>query len=104
LIPVAKAGKCEIPEFHWTFGFRVICETACAWLLGGPERPMEDRLMSRGAQKFKQGDVTKAVKAVVKAGVPVGRVEIENGKIVVIAGNKPEEIPANENEWDSVLK
>ena len=65
---------------------------------------MEDRLMSRGAQKYKQGDVTKAVKAVVKAGVPVGRVEIENGKIVVIAGNKPEEIPANENEWDSVLK
>jgi hypothetical protein len=39
--PVAKRDKCEIPKFHWTFGFRVICETACAWLLGGPERPME---------------------------------------------------------------
>jgi hypothetical protein len=32
--------------------------------------------MSRGAQTFKQGDVTKAIKAVVKAGVKDWRLEI----------------------------
>lgn len=42
--------------------------------------------MPRSAQTFKQGDVTRAVRAVVKAGVRVGRIEISDGKIVVIAG------------------
>ena len=36
--------------------------------------------MSRGAQSFKQGDVTKAVKGVVKAGLEVQRVEWEAGR------------------------
>ena len=40
--------------------------------------------MSRSAQ-LRERDVTKAVKAVQKAGVKVGRVEIADGKIVVIA-------------------
>src|SRR5258707_15518375 len=44
------------------------------------------RLMSRGAQTFKQGDVTKAIKAVVKAGVKDWRLEIGDGKIIVVAG------------------
>jgi hypothetical protein len=60
--------------------------------------------MSRGPQTFKQGDVTKAVKAVLKAGVRVGRVEIAEGKIVIIAG-QPEGgsvIEEATNEWDSV--
>ncbi|WP_192740836.1 hypothetical protein [Bradyrhizobium sp. OAE829] len=39
--------------------------------------------MSRGAQTFKQGDVTKAVKGAVNAGLEVQRVEIDQaGKIV----------------------
>jgi hypothetical protein len=47
--------------------------------------------MSRGPQTFKQGDVTKAIKAAVKAGLPVARVEVSpDGRIVVIAG-KPEQ-------------
>jgi hypothetical protein len=61
--------------------------------------------MSRGAQTFKQGDVTKAVKGMVKAGMNVRRVEIENGKIIVFAGGvSPDEtkIETNINEWDSV--
>ena len=61
--------------------------------------------MSRSAQSFKQGDVTKAVKGMVKAGMNVRRVEIENGKIVVFAGGgSPDEtkIETNINEWDSV--
>jgi len=56
--------------------------------------------MSRGAQTFKQGDVTKAVRAVVKAGVNVRRVVIDGGKIIVVAG-RPED-GEELNEWDSV--
>lgn len=41
--------------------------------------------MSRGQQTFKQRDVTKALKATVKAGIAVARVEIGmDGKIVVV--------------------
>jgi hypothetical protein len=46
--------------------------------------------MSRGAQKFKQGDVTKALKGAVKAGLNVQRVEIDrDGKIVMFTGKQP---------------
>ena len=64
--------------------------------------------MSRGQQTFKQSDVTKALKATVKAGIAVGRVEIDkDGKIVIVParpedaanGEKPEK-----NEWDRVLQ
>jgi hypothetical protein len=45
--------------------------------------------MSRGQQTFKQRDVTKALKATVKAGIAVGRVEIDkNGKIVIVTGRE----------------
>jgi hypothetical protein len=59
--------------------------------------------MSRGAHSFKQSDVTKAVRAVEKAGKRVCRVEIADGKIVVFAG-QPDATGAIEeaNEWDSV--
>jgi hypothetical protein len=59
--------------------------------------------MSR-ARIFTQGDVTKALKGAVNAGLSVRRIEIDReGKIVVVAG-QPEEIPteANANEWNSV--
>lgn len=43
--------------------------------------------MSRGPLTFKQQDVTRAVRAVVAAGVEVARVEVgKDGKIVVVAG------------------
>ncbi len=42
--------------------------------------------MSRGAHKFKQGDVTKAIKGAVNAGLAVERVEIQHGKIVIVTG------------------
>lgn len=60
--------------------------------------------MSRGSQSFKQSDLTKAVKGLVRAGVSISRVEIEPGKIVVVAGQPTVEAanPAAENEWDSV--
>jgi hypothetical protein len=47
--------------------------------------------MSRGVQSFTQGDVTKAVKGVVKAGVKAGRVEFVPGKITVFFG-EPEPV------------
>jgi hypothetical protein len=61
--------------------------------------------MGRGAAKFRQREVTRAVKALLAAGVEVARVEIgTDGRIVVIAGS-PQTQPAAEpapgkNEWD----
>jgi hypothetical protein len=47
--------------------------------------------MPRGQCTFRQGDVTKAVKGVVAAGVQIARVEIDpTGKIVILTGgNEP---------------
>jgi hypothetical protein len=60
--------------------------------------------MSRGPQSFKQGDVTRAIKATMKAGLPVARVELllEGKRIIVIAG-RPEEgqnSGTDPSEWD----
>ena len=64
--------------------------------------------MSRGQQTFKQNDLTKAIKATVKAGIAVGRVEIDkNGRIVIVPA-MPEDAANGEkpgkNEWDGVLQ
>jgi hypothetical protein len=58
--------------------------------------------MSRGAHKFKQGDVTKATKGVVNAGLPVARVVIDKktGNIIVFTGGPDDKGQANE--WDDV--
>jgi hypothetical protein len=59
--------------------------------------------MSRGQQSFKQGDVTKALKGAVNAGLSVRRVEIDKktGNIIVFTGAL-EEPPPSANEWDDV--
>jgi hypothetical protein len=60
--------------------------------------------MSRGPQQFRQTDVTKAIKAAVAAGLSVARVEVERGRIIVIAG-RPEQGQHSGtavNEWDTV--
>jgi hypothetical protein len=59
--------------------------------------------MSRVPSTFKQADVTRAVKAVVAAGVDIARVEIDkSGKIVIVTNKSPSEGLAVEesNEWD----
>ena len=63
--------------------------------------------MSRSSQTFKQSDLTKALKATVKAGIAVGRVEIDrDGKIVIVTTKLEEEAKGEpgQNEWDGVLQ
>jgi hypothetical protein len=59
--------------------------------------------MPRGQCTFRQSDVTRAVKAVVAAGVGVVRVEINpDGKIVIVAGSPVrDDQDRNRNEWDT---
>ncbi|RXG84284.1 hypothetical protein [Bradyrhizobium vignae] len=59
--------------------------------------------MSRGRQLFRQADVTKAIKAAVAAGLPVARVEIEGGRIIVIAGRPEQDAGTAEPDLDQEL-
>ena len=55
--------------------------------------------MARAPSTFRQGDITRAVKAVRCAGVEIARVEIaKDGKIVIITAAEP--APPEANEWD----
>jgi hypothetical protein len=57
--------------------------------------------MARAPTIFRQGDVTRAVRAVVAAGQAVARVEIDpNGKIVIVTVGELER--REENSWDRV--
>jgi hypothetical protein len=59
--------------------------------------------MARSPCTFKKNDVTKAVKAVVAAGVEVARVEVDkDGRIVVVAGKPVPEKGRGGNEWDRI--
>lgn len=44
------------------------------------------RPMSRARAKFTQADVYRAVRGATRAGITVGRVEIEADKIVIVVG------------------
>jgi hypothetical protein len=46
--------------------------------------------MSRVPQTFRQRDVTRAVKAVVAAGVGVQRVEVDKGREIVVIASRPD--------------
>lgn len=60
--------------------------------------------MARAPLAFRQTDVTRAVKAVVAAGVEVARVEVDkDGRIVVIAGKPAQSAPVAANDLDAEL-
>jgi len=59
--------------------------------------------MARGPLAFKQGDVTRALRAASAAGQPVQRFEINReGKIVVFVGKPEEREGLGDNEWDKI--
>jgi hypothetical protein len=61
--------------------------------------------MPRAPSTFRQQDVTRAVKAVVAAGVDIARVEIDKaGKITIITVKAEPNGQGREeaNEWDSI--
>lgn len=64
--------------------------------------------MARARCTFRQTDATRAARAVLAAGLPVKRVEIDKeGKIVVVVGKEGDEEPAvgdmSPNEWDDAV-
>jgi hypothetical protein len=61
--------------------------------------------MSRGPQTFRERDLTRAARAVVKAGIPLERIEIEkSGKITLVTARSQDanKDAPEENEWDKV--
>jgi hypothetical protein len=62
--------------------------------------------MARAPSTFRQRDVTKAVKAMVAAGVDLARVRVEISKTgsITVTANDPEDRGAEKegNEWDTV--
>ncbi|MCB1510049.1 MAG: hypothetical protein KDJ36_04040 [Hyphomicrobiaceae bacterium] len=54
--------------------------------------------MSRGPQRFRQGDLERALRGATKAGVAVARVEIEDGRIVLITAGADDKPSAAEGE------
>ncbi|WMT77444.1 hypothetical protein [Bradyrhizobium sp. Ash2021] len=60
--------------------------------------------MSRGEHTFKQGDITKALKAAEKAGLKVHRTEVRQDGSILLDFDPPAAAPQdpNVNEWDSV--
>jgi hypothetical protein len=62
--------------------------------------------MSRSAQSFRQGDVTKALKAAEKAGLKVQRAEVRRDGSILLDFDRPRPAPGDPsvNEWDEVAK
>jgi hypothetical protein len=59
--------------------------------------------MTRAPSTFRQQDVTKAIKAVTRAGVNIARIEIDAmGKIVIILAEGTDAERGEENAWDRV--
>jgi hypothetical protein len=61
--------------------------------------------MSRAPAKFRQADITKAIRGATKAGLSVSRVEIDaTGKIVVICSGDAPEQPESVDGWEARLR
>ena len=58
-------------------------------------------VMSRRPQNFRLAELTKILKAMLRAGIRVDRVELDNSGALQVFSRK-EETSQSENEWDSV--
>lgn len=59
--------------------------------------------MSRAPPNFRQGDVTRAINAAKRSGLPIARVEVDpkTAKITVIVGEPQDNVSTQEpNPWD----
>jgi hypothetical protein len=55
----------------------------------------------RGPCRFKKSDVTKATKAVLAAGLPIARIEVDHdGSIIIVPGRPAESLQADETPDD----
>ena len=78
------------------------CTSAPTPRAGAPQRHGARCSMSRGPYSFKQRDMTRAVKAVVAAGLAVARVEVDkDGKIVIVPGTP--EATTESSAWDKAI-
>jgi hypothetical protein len=104
-IPVAGAdpGKPKVAA-HEERGVPQSCvEGAAQGTRTPPARPASAK--RRGPSVVRQRDVMRMVKGTQGAGLPVKRVEYENGKIAVVIG-EPDKLNActvEKNEWDEVF-
>jgi len=55
--------------------------------------------MSKAASSFRRTDVKRAVQAVESAGVKIGRIELEKGKIVIFPATEQSTKVINAEEW-----
>ncbi len=60
--------------------------------------------MSRGAQTFRQGDVTKALKAAVKAGLKVQRAEVRQDGSILLDFDPPAKTPDTDHETSADIR
>jgi hypothetical protein len=60
--------------------------------------------MARAPSTFRQSDVTRAIKAVVAAGVHIARIEVDGkGRIAIVTTDAPDaQAMEGSNEWDNV--
>jgi hypothetical protein len=64
--------------------------------------PIKRKVRGPGRARFSQADVTRAISGATKAGMQVGRVEIDvTGKIVILSAAVAP--PADSNPWDRVF-
>jgi phosphoribosylaminoimidazole-succinocarboxamide synthase len=56
--------------------------------------------MVRGRCTFRQGDLTRALRAAKAAGVPV-KIEFQDGKMTVTSMDKAGTVDSERNEWDA---
>ncbi len=75
---------------------------SCASLASESEAPLHLRERDHGkSTEFQKIDITRAIEGARAGGLPVGRIEIEGGKIIIVAAS---EAAASENDLDRWMR